>query len=39
MFWFGFWIGALAVLLIEAISMTVFFIVAYKGCPMAEDEE
>lgn len=39
MFWFGFWIGALAVLLIETILTTVFFIVAYKGCPMAEDEE
>lgn len=39
MFWFGFWIGALAVLLIEVIAMTVFFIVAYKGAPMAEDGE
>ena len=39
MFWFGFWIGALAVLLIETILTTVFFIVAYKGCPMAEDDE
>lgn len=39
MFWFGFWMGVLGVLLIEAIAMTVFFIVAYKGAPMAEDGE
>lgn len=39
MFWFGFWLGALGVLLIEAIFMTVVLILAYKGAPMAEDDE
>lgn len=39
MFWFGFWLGVIGVLLIESIAMTVFFIVAYKDCPMAEDDE
>lgn len=39
MFWFGFWVGVIGVLLIEAIAMTVFFIIAYNGAPMAEDEE
>lgn len=39
MFWFGFWIGAIGVLLIEAIFMTVVLILAYKGAPMAKDDE
>lgn len=39
MFWTGFICGVMAVLVIMAIIITVTLIVAYKGAPMAEDDE
>lgn len=39
MFWSGFWCGIITILLIMAIITTISLIFAYKGAPLAEDEE
>lgn len=39
MFWTGFWCGILTILVIETIVIAITFILAYKGAPLAEDDE
>jgi hypothetical protein len=39
MFWFGFWCGIISILMIMTIITTISLIIAYKGAPLAEDEE
>lgn len=38
MFWNGFWVGIITILVVEAIIITITLALAYKGAPMAEDE-
>jgi len=39
MFWLGFLSGVFAVLVVIAIIVTITMIIAYKGAPLAEEEE
>lgn len=39
MFWLGFISGVFAVLVVLAIIVTITMIIAYKGAPLAEEDE